>query len=273
MKRVLLYSVMFAAIALAACNSNSPENNSESGALEGKFSVSEKTQVYFSKGNLLYQPSDKTYQFAVNQYDVMGESNEKISPYYNGWIDLFIWGMKDPTQQTVEESDFATFNDWGKNKISNGGNKAGVWRTLTKDEWTYLYEGRENAAKLRGFATVKNVKGYVFLPDDWKLPADAEFKIEGEPEDNEYTAQDWKVLENAGAIFLPEAGMTFPDDEPEVDYVNKAGYYWSATPYEGELGDCYAFYIYSNYGTVSVSTDNISHGSSRFAVRLVKNVK
>ena len=33
--------------------------------------------------------------------------------------------------------------DWGvNNAISNGGNEAGLWRTLTIEEWKYLMESR-----------------------------------------------------------------------------------------------------------------------------------
>ncbi len=62
------------------------------GALPGLFSVSEGEQVRFSKGNLQYQASTKTWRFADQQYDVIGMDNEKISETYSGWIDLFGWG-------------------------------------------------------------------------------------------------------------------------------------------------------------------------------------
>ena len=48
--------------------------------------------VLFSKGNLQYQASTKTWRFAENQYDIIGEGNENISYRYSGWIDLFGWG-------------------------------------------------------------------------------------------------------------------------------------------------------------------------------------
>lgn len=36
--------------------------------------------------------------------------------------------------------------DWAyHNAISNGGNKAHLWRTLTRDEWNYLFYQRKEA--------------------------------------------------------------------------------------------------------------------------------
>jgi hypothetical protein len=61
------------------------------GALPKLFSVSEGKQVLFSKGNLQYQATTKTWRFAEHQYDVIGKDNEKISETYSGWIDLFGW--------------------------------------------------------------------------------------------------------------------------------------------------------------------------------------
>jgi hypothetical protein len=62
------------------------------GAINGIFSVSENTQVYFSQGNLQYQASTNTWRFAENQYNYIGNPNTNVSSTYNGWIDLFGWG-------------------------------------------------------------------------------------------------------------------------------------------------------------------------------------
>ena len=50
--------------------------------------------------------------------------------------------------------------DWGVyNKISNGGNQAGMWRTLTSSEWNHLISGRAQANRLMGQGKVNNVNG------------------------------------------------------------------------------------------------------------------
>lgn len=53
------------------------------GAINGLFSVNESQQVYFSQGNLQYQPSSNTWRFAEHQYDIcdVGEIQYYISVY------------------------------------------------------------------------------------------------------------------------------------------------------------------------------------------------
>ena len=78
------------------------------GALNGRYTINARGgKVYFSKGNLQYRASTKTWRFAEHQWDfvgstevergqpggnVTGSSNHLISQSYDGWIDLFGWG-------------------------------------------------------------------------------------------------------------------------------------------------------------------------------------
>ena len=196
------------------------------GALSGDFSVSATTTVQFSKGNLQYVG---TWQFAEHQWDYFGESQS------DNHRDLFGWGTGDaPNKVSMDINDYTTFTDWGTNKITNGGNKANAWRTLTKDEWVYLFYGRVNAAKLFGFGTVNGVNGLILLPDNWQLPASASFAASttmglvdngtfftnghrNNYTHNTYSIEQWAVMEAAGAVFLPQgfnrAGETVPDNE------------------------------------------------------------
>lgn len=208
------------------------------GALVGKFSVSATTQVQFSKGNLQYVG---TWQFAENQWDIFGKSQS-----YNH-RDLFGWGTGDaPNYVSTANADYATFTDWGVNKISNGGNEANMWRTLTKDEWVYLFYGRENAATLFGLGTVNGVSGTILLPDNWVLPEGASFTASttngltgngtyyyngngSNFSGNTYTTDQWAIMEAAGAVFLPAAGVR---NGTGVNDVGSNGRYWSATPYD-----------------------------------------
>ena len=274
MKKAFFYlGILLLAVGFAACNNNNPEEHN--GELTGVFSVSESQQVIFSKGNLQYLPTSNIWEFSTHETAALGSSNDKITAAHAKWIDLFVWGAKDPLKQEFVDDDFATFYDWGNNKIQNGGNKAKMWRTLSIEEWGYLFDGRKNAGKLRGFATVitdyTDYIGYVFLPDDWTLSVT--FKADGTPEDNKYTESEWEEMSEAGAVFLPAGGYNYADEESKTDGVGKSGYYWSANPYEGEIGDCYAFYFYYNDGYQSVNPENIAHGTNRYSVRLVKNVK
>lgn len=175
-----------------------PEPNADEGALSGVFSVGPNTHVKFSKGNLQYQATTATWRFAEKQYDMIGAANANASANYGGWIDLFGWATSGwdcgntyymPYEQGYVDNyslgmgygplpvgtasltgEYANC-DWGVyNAISNGGNKAGMWRTLTQAEWEYLINGRTNAANKYGLACIEGQNGLVVLPDNWVLP-------------------------------------------------------------------------------------------------------
>ncbi len=244
------------------------------GKLSGRFSVSAAKQISFAMGNLQYQASTDTWRFAENQYDVIGEDNKNISSSYSGWIDLFGWGTsgyrkKYPYMTSTDYSDYGdgendiagTDYDWGVyNAISNGGNKAGMWRTLTYDEWYYLFDTRTNAKNLRGRATVNGQTGYILLPDGWSTPSGMTFTANfGDFTTNRYSASEWSKMEYAGAVFFPCAGSRFGTD---VSYVGSYGYYWSSTTDDKALL-AYYFYFYS--GRADVGYGYRSYG---YSVRL-----
>lgn len=193
------------------------------GALPGAFSVSSTKKVYFSKGNLQYQVSTNTWRFAEHQYDINSKSYS-LSSTYKGWIDLFGWSTGSTTYGVSSSgtslSYSGNFVDWGKNKISNGGNIANQWETLSKTEWQYLF------AHSRYFrATVNGQTGIVLLPDNW--PGGFSFWMGTDDfTTNIYTASQWAACESTGAVFLPCAGYC----ASEVRDVGKLGRYWSSTP-------------------------------------------
>ena len=164
--------------------SNLPE-----GAVNGLFSVSETKQVYFSKGNLQYKPSTKTWLFAEHQWDfvdcvgcreygsetrvgtVRESRNDDVSETYDHWIDEFGWATSGFDHGAICYQPWATcpgpenyfpygkdmYNlrdsigtaDWGYNAISNGGNETGQWYTLSHEEWEYLLFSRQTASGIR----------------------------------------------------------------------------------------------------------------------------
>ncbi|MBO7055265.1 MAG: fibronectin type III domain-containing protein [Bacteroidales bacterium] len=203
------------------------------GAIQAAFSVSDTKKVYFSQGNLQYQASSGTWRFAENQYDMIGNDNSNISSTYSGWIDLFGWGTsgyngKSPYMTSTEEGDYGngendiagTNYDWGVyNKISNGGNQTGLWRTLTSDEWSYLLN---NAVIAR--AKVNGVNGMVLLPDNITLPSTVTF-VSGMWAENKYTVEQWSALESAGAVFLPASGIRYGSYVTSFSH----GYCWSSS--------------------------------------------
>ena len=246
----------------------------------GTFSVSATKQVTFSKGNLQYQASTNTWRFAEHQYDYIGEANKNISATYSGWIDLFGWGTGNaPTKSSTSTSDYGTFIDWGQNAISNGGNEAGLWRTLSKDEWVYLFHGRANYDKRFGLGKVAGVSGVILLPDNWDetkpqglsfWPSVAEgftwsssyYTCSGcdRYADNTYTAAQWEKMESAGAVFLPAAGYRYGTT---VNYTGSYGHYWSSTQYDSD----YAYKLYFYTASLGPQLDDDRYG---FSVRLVQ---
>ena len=229
--------------------------NATEGALRGKFSISSTKQIQFSKGNLQYQASTDTWRFAENQWDTIGIANKNISESYDGWIDLFGFSTGNkPTERSQYYDNYeTTFNhDWGANAISNGGNEPNHWRTMSPDEWAYIFHDRANAKSRLGLGKVNGVNGFILLPDDWEKPISMEFascavkgfetQWNGNPKicmyydesvyadhypDNVYTSEEWQVMEQAGAVFFPAAGLRY--NGTSILYVNSRGHYWTTT--------------------------------------------
>ena len=264
--------------------------------LTGVFSVSADKTVKFAHGNLqcTLSANDTVWAFAENQYDMIGTdnvegSNIKTDADYgdtkNGTalaskIDLFGWSADNETapwgiSTSTTKSDYSgDFVDWGK-KIDGGK----TWRTLTKDEWEYLLETRDNASTLCGAARInlnddgtKYVNGVILLPDSWTLPDGISFTSgfpgvwseTGYATQKTYTLANWRKLEAAGAVFLPAAGYR---KGLEVTLVRFALYYWYATPQDDEN----AYYL-----MVNPNGTNASSLTARFicqSVRLVQDVE
>ena len=235
---------------------------------DGFFSVSDTVKVYFSKGNLQYQTSTNTWRFADNQWNYIGNDNKNISIQNNtGWIDLFGWGTGDnPTNVSKGNYDYKSFVDWGYVIVSKGHSN---WRTLTKNEWIYLFNIRSTKSKMRYVkAKVNGVNGIVLLPDNWHKRT---YKLKKANKNNTrydinlITASDWdNIFEPNGAVFLPAAGARYGDD---VFDVGNCGYYWSRS----SLGGNFAYYLHYNEKNINPETDDYRcKGSS---VRLVCEVE
>ena len=164
-----------------------------------------------------------------DSYEITGECEWEYTYFTSSEKDKNEYGYG-PSKGMADESLVGTsaYYDWGVyNAISNGGNQAGSWRTLTKAEWEYLFDTRKNAQFLRSQATVNNVKGHVFLPDNFKKPSDITWSHQtNDWTTNTYSAEQWSVLEALGAVFLPASGNR---SGARVKYVQDYGHYWSAT--------------------------------------------
>ncbi len=267
----------------------------QNGASNAVFTVASGRTVHFSRGNLQYQASTGIWRFAEHQYDFIGADNANISSTYNGWIDLFGWGTSgwnsganayQPWDTSTSYSDYypggsytnnltgAYANaDWGVyNRISNGGNQAGMWRTLTKAEWEYLLNSRA-ASTINGEANaryakavVNGINGLVVFPDNFTMPSGMSYPsgintYNAPFNNNTYTESQWSQMEGAGCIFLPAAGYRYGTG---VDVVGTNGWYWSGT-YSSEF---YAYNMYFFDDNIFMNDLSRSCGQS---VRLVRD--
>ena len=270
-------------------------------ALPGFFSVADGKRVQFAPGNLQYDLTNEVYSFAANQIDYIGDANVRIAgtdPATTGKIDLFGWGTGDrPTFASTNNYDYATFVDWNTQKIVNGGNRTDVWRTLTRDEWRYLFRVRANAQNLFGYGMINDVTGLILLPDDWELPEGSSFTplltlstVEWDAthsegswfinsgtypyETNKYTfgpkvkEDTWSVMEAAGAVFLPCSGFYTYDSDTKIWGEGWLGVYMCATPTEFDDEVVYQL-VYTDDGLYPTSDDG--HRYDRSSVRLIKD--
>ena len=247
------------------------------------FSIGADKKVVFAQGNLQYNAKQNVWRFAELQYDTIGKANQNIAPDYDGWIDIFGWGTgKNPTQTSNNDADYSTFEDWGQNPISNGGNLPNQWRTLKTDEWLYLFKQRANYVERLGFGSVNGIGGLIILPDEWSLPAGLTFytwKDKGFIFDgnfhataataerngythNVYTPIQWKEMEKAGAVFLPAAGER---NQTTVSNVNYAAYYFHADNRENETNAAAVIQLFPNSVSPVGGRYKRFHGSVRLA--------
>ena len=253
--------------------------------------------------------------------NVPGSDNRLIDSAYEGWIDLFGWttsGWHDesnsdhihyqpwsnsfeirtgirtgygPSEEENENVAAGTRYDWGVNNAiynprTEQKERAGTWRTLTSQEWNYLFEERSTKTDFRyAKAKVNGVNGVVVFPDEWR-GAFVFQNINREKgcmyEDNCLNDSDWLFCESEGCIFLPAAGHR---QGSVVISVGSEGRYWSISRYRynGMMSDGnwdrkdVAFVHYFNESTLVPSSIYLSNVRSyRYfgcSVRLVKDLR
>lgn len=255
----------------------------------GLFTVnSSSKKVYFSKGNLQASTTnlgeDWTWGFAANQWDYVGNAvaNTKISSNKtvteNGTVDLFGWSTNSSYYGIRSSGDYSyysgDFKDWGETMGAG-------WRTLSKDEWVYLFDTRTSGSTVFGtsdaryaFATINTdgtgVNGIILFPDGVTI-ADAEVTTVGTVNAANYyatkcTTAQWAALESKGCVFLPAAGYRhLYNYKVNIDYDGSIGHYWSSTKYDTDHG----FDVYFSYESYL----KVNHGGPRpygYSVRLVR---
>ncbi len=239
------------------------------GTVPGLFSVSATKMVRFSKGNLQYIGSAETpyWKFADSQRECLG-TNVDIISNPNADRDLFGWGTGlNPTNVSNDDAEYSVFADWGNNAIMNGGNTSRLWRTLTSDEWEYLF-GRSGVSYAK--ALVDGVKGVILLPDGW---VSSIFDLNntnvsgGVYEGNTITAANWSnSIESNGAVFLPASGRRATAGNT---LLNNFGFYWSSQTTNDDINSAYHLQFVREY--LHVREYEFGNKSYGYSVRLVHN--
>jgi len=153
------------------------------------------------------------------------------------------------------DSDYSgDFVDWGTLAIRNGGNTPNSgWRTLSKEEWTYLFDTRTvNGGTGSGHSytvgqSVNGKLGIVIYPDGYASSV--------------YEGSDWATFEAAGCVFLPAAGYRYGET---VTKAGVEGEYCSSSP----NGDLEAYCI-----SVSSASNGPTFRYYGHSVRLVRDVE
>lgn len=260
----------------------------------GKFKagIYNDSYVMFARGNMGYDGTSHAFNIYSTAYESYGSHSQYIASDWYGTWDLFGWGTSNKAVNSVTYAPWMTStdkNDYAKTMLaytnansnssyknydwataqSVNGEGAGTYQTPNQEQWDYILNKRDNAAKLQGAAKVSMYAGYVILPDNWSNPLDVKF-VPGatDPTTNTYTLQQWNIMEEAGAVFLPmfgyRLGTTWTNDG--------LGHYWaSSTPrWNGEEEHQTAVQIVLGGETPQVTRAPFSQGN---AVRLIENKK
>ena len=249
---------------------------------KGAFTInSSGDKVYFSPGNLQAvfasaNTSTCTWQFAANQWDFIGNAiaNTKVDDNQvtaAGTVDLFGWVGASSSLAAYGINKNKNTGDYGNNAsealMEDWGTTMGSgWRTLTKDEWGYLFNTRTTPSGVRfAKATVNSVCGVILLPDDWSTSYYSLTSTNGgNYGSNTITSSNWtSKLEAHGAVFLPAAGER---SSYNVSEAGNKGRYWSSTPYNASQ----AYYV--TFTTTALTPQNYTDRFRGCSVRLVRDL-
>lgn len=252
-------------------------------------------KVYFSKANLRFvgfNNNTGSWSFHENQVDASyapdyGDNNIDI-PSDESTNDRFAWGLygnhgmyEDDWPAITTNLSKADGNDWGC-AFSETSPEGDNWRTLTIDEWNYLFNGRSQqkrflkvTLRLSDSEMPNAVQGILLFPDDYVEPAgltktftynsntsastgsgyvvaDAD-KFVNAPVYTDPSSNSYKMLA-AGAVFLPAAGYRI-QQWYQMYYCHQPGAY---TP--GLQWDAYGYY----WSSTSGAYNEFSHTSRAF---------
>jgi len=272
--------------------------------VDARFSVAPGRAVQFSPGNLqahisagptdTYNYTASEWKFAATPWEYLFNPLDADAVTNKEWVDHFGWvgttanwdtyglctsvAMGNSTYYGTDGDGDALKTDWGSIPGVIAACGPG-WRTLTNDEWGYVFDTRETGTVVDAttharytLATIRTdvsggVNGIILFPDGVTFAA-SEFATlgtlnAGSAWTTKCTAAQWAALNAKGCVFLPAAGYRYGAG---LDVGGSYGYYWSASP--GGAGYARLVFFYS--GVVNPHYNDVRRNG--FAVRLVRDV-
>lgn len=215
--------------------------------IKGLFSVSENKQVFFSPGNLYdYIHNFKLmYSFESEQTSIDQNFNWRTNN------DVFFTNSRNEDGEERPNPDFSV-------RLDNGSDQAGIWRTLSAEEWMYLFSYKrdgvnsldddyDNDARRdmyrKGVTVMEQANCIVLYPDGYVGTKVDDFDTQTfnvESAYNEATA--------AGIVFLSPGGYSRYNPY-SISYesisIGSVGAYWSSTLNPGSVGHAHVLYFQS----------------------------
>ena len=200
--------------------------------------------------------------------EITGECEWEYTQYADATYNMYGYG---PSENMTDKNLTGTSAnyDWGVyNAISNAGNEAEQWRTLSKEEWDYLFNTRKNAQFLWSRGTVNGVVGVIILPDNFQKPSDISWTYQANNwTTNTYTTEQWATLEALGAVFLPASGNR---NGALVYTLQDYGYYWSSSYIDSYIDNYNAYCM--EFGSDYLNPQSNHQRFFGYSVRLVQDL-
>ncbi len=224
---------------------------------DGEPGTADDVMVRFSKGNM-YWDGD-SFEFEANQYSINSTWNaDHVSNFYwNKDASLACAESNDESGASASDNFFTNSDQTTANTDFEVNGQTNVWRTLSHDEWKYLFTNHKYK-----YVPVDSKYGIVIAPDGFS----------GTIEDS-YDATDWATAESNGFVFLPNTG--FRNDGTDISETDKSCFYWTSTAlgnHEEEEENCYfayrVFFQWDN-GSLKYEPDSKAHREWAIGVRLV----
>ncbi len=273
-------------------------NEYPSGALPAKFSVSDTKKVYFSTGNMYHGTwiynrwhkegfylEDWQWQRQPSR-DSLWRKDHKIHFYWSKINIISCWQhyYRDESHATVDDIFFTNLTEDTPHPdfsvIINDVERKGEWRTLSTEEWEYLFRKRkmtyDKPRCTNWFLAIKLADGEIFkgilvYPDDYNGPEiDREHK-------EEWQKLKWKDIHDAGILFLRSCGIREEDRVTKTELATgEIGCYWTSNCSKTDRTQASSLYFQDMTNPFipdsGIYTEDTSYRGTARNVRLVKDV-